>query len=107
MKLNVQWIIVHTSVFRDHRFSSIILQGKIKFHDDPKFHEYQSEDAALKDYLEQNPHETEEVKKQEEAVVMTLGGSFGDESSDDVDEPVTPREDSSIKSNTPLGHSGW
>lgn len=81
-------------------------KGKIQFHDDLKLHEYQSEDAALKDYLEQYPHETEEAKKQEEAVVMNLAGSFGDESSDDVDDPVTPREESSIKSNTPLGHTG-
>ena len=79
------------------------MQGKIKFHEDPQTHEYQSEDSALKDYLEQNPHEIEDVKKEEEAVLQ-LGGSQQDESSDDVDEPTTPR-DESIKSNTPLSHS--
>lgn len=79
----------------------IFLQGKITFHEDPKLHEYQSEDAALKDYLEQNPHEVEEAKK--EVAVLTLGGSLQDESSDDV-EPTTPREEETIKSNTPLSH---
>lgn len=79
-------------------------KGKIKFHEDPKLHEYQSEGAALHDYLTQNPHEEVEVhKQQEETTVMSLGGSLGDESSDDVDEPTTPREDGTIKSNTPLG----
>jgi hypothetical protein len=68
----------------------IFLQGKITFHEDPKLHEYQSEDAALKDYLEQNPHEVEEAKKEVE--VLSLGGSLQDESSDDV-EPTTPREE--------------
>ncbi|CAG2189664.1 unnamed protein product [Mytilus edulis] len=80
-------------------------KGKIKFHEDPRLHEYQSEGAALHDYLAQNPHEEVEAKKQHEetTVTMSLGGSLGDESSDDVDEPTTPREDSTIKSNTPLG----
>ena len=81
----------------------IFLQGKITFHEDPKLHEYQSENAALKDYLEQNPHEVEEAKKEEE--VLTLGGFLQDESSDDVDEPTTPREEETIKSNTPLSHT--
>ncbi|XP_063424716.1 uncharacterized protein LOC134708254 isoform X1 [Mytilus trossulus] len=80
-------------------------KGKIKFHEDPRLHEYQSEGAALHDYLAQNPHEEVEAKKQHEetTVTMSLGGSLGDESSDDVDEPTTPREDGTIKSNTPLG----
>lgn len=78
-------------------------KGKITFHEDPKLHEYQSENAALKDYLEQNPHEVEEAKKEEE--VLTLGGFLQDESSDDVDEPTTPREEETIKSNTPLSHT--
>ncbi|VDI09763.1 Hypothetical predicted protein [Mytilus galloprovincialis] len=83
----------------------VTYQGKIKFHEDPRLHEYQSEGAALHDYLAQNPHEEVEAKKQHEetTVTMSLGGSLGDESSDDVDEPTTPREDSTIKSNTPLG----
>lgn len=81
-------------------------KGKITFHEDPKLHEYQSEDAALKDYLEENPHEVEEVKKEE--AILTLSSSLQDESSDDVDEPsapTTPREEGVIKSNTPLAHA--
>ncbi|OWF39563.1 nuclear receptor coactivator 6-like [Mizuhopecten yessoensis] len=86
---------------------------KISFNDKATAtHEYQSENAALHDYLVIHPKEEEEVKKQveeEEKPVIKLDDfEYADESSDDVTE--TPRNggpgDSSIRSNTPLSGAG-
>ncbi|XP_062584235.1 mucin-2-like [Saccostrea cucullata] len=65
-------------------------------------HEYQSENSALAQYLEENPHETEEVvKEQVEIEQATLSIDVDStESSDDVD---SPRESSTMKSNTAIG----
>ncbi|XP_033725481.1 titin-like [Pecten maximus] len=86
---------------------------KISFNDQATAtHEYQSENAALHDYLVIHPKEEEEVKKQaeeeEKTVIKLEDFEYADESSDDV--PETPRSggmaDSSIRSNTPLSGGG-
>ncbi|XP_061189436.1 proteoglycan 4-like [Saccostrea echinata] len=65
-------------------------------------HEYQSENSALAQYLEENPHEKEEVvKEQVEIEQATLSLDVDNtESSDDVE---SPRESSAMKSNTAIG----
>ncbi|XP_060070091.1 proteoglycan 4-like [Ylistrum balloti] len=85
---------------------------KISFNDQATAtHEYQSENAALHDYLVIHPKEEEEVKKEaeeEKPVIKLEDFEYADESSDDVAE--TPRSggpgDSSIRSNTPLSGAG-
>ncbi|XP_069121401.1 nucleolar protein dao-5-like [Argopecten irradians] len=87
---------------------------KISFNDKATAtHEYQSENAALHDYLVIHPTEEEEVKKQaeeeEKTVIKLEDFEYADETSDDA--PETPRnggmnDSSSIRSNTPLSGGG-
>lgn len=87
-----------------------ILQAKISFNSTThKVHEYQSENAALHDYLVVHPNEEEEAKQAEQAPVLTLEDlPYADqETSDDVDVPETPRDpDAGMRSNTALSSSG-
>ena len=79
-------------------------QLRIQFDDKAlSTHEYQSETSALAQYLEENPHEKDEVEKEKVEIEQTsisldLESS---ESSDDVVE--TPRDSSAMKSNTAIG----
>ncbi|BFZ20316.1 hypothetical protein BsWGS_23355 [Bradybaena similaris] len=93
--------------------SLLIKQRKIKinihFNDAiTETFEYPNEAIALEHYLEDHPHEQNEI------LVLEDFTSVGDESSDDVEidvfeTPVTPRgsaEDDHLKSNTSLAHTG-
>ena len=80
----------------------LILQVKISFDDHATTtFEYEGEESALENYLQEHPEEREEVQKQEEDVAT--------HSTEELlhDSPRAPDPDvSAMKSNTVIGSSG-